>query len=299
MTITIYNSAGEQVKLLASDVAALFSPAADFAMDQQVFAPKNGQTALITAGGQSLAWAGDNDGAQLVKNGLYYVKMEYRDQFGHVESMTKEITVLSSGQFYSVSIYNSAGEEVANLAASTHSGNAPSRIDPDKQSIVLGKDSGGAGLVTFDLGNGTTVSWDGNNGQGQKVASGSYLAQLIETHDAAPKSVASAAIIVLNMPESILDSALIAPNPLNMLGQAGGGTAILKFAAVAGTTVIGRLYNMAGEMVLTASNDMIPGELRMDLGGRGLSSGAYILSVTARAPWGTVERRNLKLVILR
>lgn len=297
--LTIYNSAGEAVRNLTLGNASFVDPATDFGIDTPTFAPKNGQVAKITAGGQTFDWSGDNDSAQHLKNGVFYVKLEYTDPFGHVETMTKEVTVLSSGQFYSVVIFNSAGEEVKSLKVGINGNNAPSRIEPDKKSIAVGSGSGPAGQVSFDLGNGSSVTWDGTNSQGQRVNSGTYVAQLIVTHDGAPKNVATVSVTVLNIAEGLLSGAVLAPNPLILIGGAGTGVAILRLNAPSGVEVIGRLYNMAGELVLTASNDMVPGELRFDLGGRQVSSGVYILAVTAKAPWGTTERKNFKLVMVR
>ena len=302
--LTIYNSAGEAVRNLILNDASFDNPAKDFAINTKTFAPKNGQLAIITAGGQTFTWAGDNDSAQGIENGIYYVKLEYTDHFGHVETMTDQITVLSSGQFYSVRIYNSAGEEVKQILVSSYGQSAPSRIDPDKTSIAIGQATGPAGSINFDLGNGTSVSWDGTNSQGQRVQSGSYLAQLIVTHDGAPKTVATAALTVLNVAEGLLAGAILGPNPLNLLSGHGSpnglpGVVILKLNTPGGVEVVGRLYNMAGELVLTASNDMNPNEMRFDLGGHQAASGVYILAVTAKAPWGTTERKSFKLVILR
>lgn len=301
--LEVYNSAGETVRKITLSGTSTVDPGKDFAVGPKVFAPKNGQVALITAGGKTFSWAGDNDGGQFLQNGTYYVKLDLTDQFGHSTAMTVAVTLLSSDTTYALRVFNSAGEEVKEIMLSGYNSNAPSRLDADKSSIVIGQGSGGAGQVIFDLGNGTTASWDGTGSDGQRVQSGSYLAQLIVSHDSGPKSVASAAIIVLNTGDSLLGGAVLAPNPLNLAGgHAGsqaGSAAILKLNAGAGVEVTGRLYNMAGELVMTATNDMNPSEMRFEMAGRQMSSGVYILAVTAKAPWGSSERRSFKLVIVR
>lgn len=303
-TITIYNSAGEEVKTIAAGSPAANDPQGDFSLDKSAFASKNGQVLLITAGGQVLTWAGDDNGGQFIQNGVYYVKLESTDQFGHVATVTHEVSVLSAAHFYSVKIFSSSGEEVNSLVVSAYGANAPSHFSEDKKSIAVGSGTGSAGTVTFDLGNGSTVTWDGTNSHGEHVMSGSYMAQLTETHDGAPKSVSSLPVTVLNVAEGLLGGAVVAPNPLNLLGmgghpRAGAGVAIVQLKTPASVQVIGRLYNLAGELILTATNDMAPGQLTFDLAGRQVSSGTYIIALTAKAPWGTVERRTLKLVMMR
>jgi hypothetical protein len=105
-------------------------------------------------------------------------------------------------------------------------------------------------------------------------------------------------VTVLNVSQGLLAGTLLGPNPLNMMAG-GSGMVVLSLNVPANTEVIGRLYNMAGELVILASNGMQPGNLHLDLSDRHLASGVYILAVTATAPWGTVDRRNFKMVIMR
>jgi hypothetical protein len=298
--LVIYNSSGEEVKTLNLGVASAVDPAADFSLGSKSFAPQGGQMAAIIAGGRTFLWAGDNNGGQPLKSGIYYVKLDAVDQFGSVVSVTHEIVVLASGQFYSVIIYNSAGEEIRRLTVAASGLDAPSRIQPDKSSMAVGPGAGSAGSITFDLGNGASVTWDGTNAQGVRVAGGSYLAQLVVAHDGAPKNVASAAVVVINTAEGLLSGAVLAPNPLDLTSLGGGRkTAILRLNAPAGTEALGRVYNIAGEIVLMAANSDAPGELRFDFSEPRVSSGVYVVAVTARSAWGTTERRNFKLVIMR
>jgi hypothetical protein len=299
-TLSVYNSAGELVKTLSSNNPSLINPQGDFALSANTFAPQNGQALTVTAGGQSLLWTGNNNNSQLIQNGMYYVTLQSTDQFGHVETTTKQITVLSSALSYTVDIYNSSGEMVDQLAASGYGNNAPSGLGPNRSTIVVGPGAGSSGSVVFNLGNGSSVTWNGTNGQGQQVQSGSYTAQLAVSHDnGAAVTVDTASITVLNTAQGLLSGAVLAPNPASLQGLGKGGGSTLFLNTASGVQVVGRLYNLAGELVLQSTNDMAPNKLQLDLGSHALSSGVYILSVTAQAPWGTVERKNFKMVVIR
>jgi flagellar hook assembly protein FlgD len=286
------------VKDLAVSSPAVTNPAMDFGINTTAFAPQNGQVALILAGGQTFSWTGINNSGQFVQNGTYTIDLTTTDDFGNVQTKALTVTVLSSANTYTLQIFNSAGELVDQLVVANYGSNAPSRISPDKTSIAVGEGSGPSSTINFDLGNGSSIAWDGVNSQGQKVQSGTYLAELVVNHEGTAASVATVSVTVLNVAEGLLDSAILAPNPVNM-ANGGNGTVILQMNVPSGTAVIGRLYNIAGELVLSSTNQMQPNQLRFDMGGHQASSGIYILAVTAQAPWGTVERKSFKLVMMR
>ena len=90
--------------------------------------------------------------------------------------------------------------------------------------------------------------------------------------------------------------AVVGPNPLTQ----GQSVAQLYLpSATAGTQVTARLYNLAGELIMTATNDLDPKRLYFDVGKRQVSGGVYVMAVTAKAPWGQVERKTYKLVVVR
>jgi flagellar hook assembly protein FlgD len=312
-SIALYNSAGELVRTITSNQTAISDPTADFNLSNAVFAPGSpgalGST-TITAAGQTYTWNGTNDGAQAVQNGTYFVKLQYQDMFGHVETETKEVTVLSSGQVYTVRIYNSSGELVDSLAAGSFVSNGPSKLVPDKNTVVVSANSGSAGTVNFDLGNGTTVSWNGTNAQGQAVASGSYQAQLVVQQVGEPATIASAGVTVMSLSGGLLSHVLIGPNPMYLPAPGSGSFAgapagsvssqlVLQLNTPAGVDVEARLYNIAGELILRGDNGGNGVKITMQVGGMNISGGVYMLALTAHAPWGTTERRVMKFVIMR
>lgn len=297
-SVAIYNSAGEKVKSMAEQVGALYNPASDFKLSSPAFAAQTGQPLLISAGGSSFPWDADNNSAQPIQSGTYYVKIESHDLFGHVESSTLEVTVIQSTLQVSIKIFNSAGEEIKELPLPSGMSGSPSGLHASSKDLVLAQGAAGSGgVVTFTLDNGSSVTWDGTNNARQKVASGSYTAQLISTNLGAKSVVQTVGLTVLNAPDDLLGAAFVATNPVTSIN---GYVAELRIpGAASGMAVVGRLYNLAGELVLTATNDMNPGVLSFDLGIKNAAAGTYVLAVTAKAPWGTVQRKVFKLVLMR
>jgi hypothetical protein len=220
------------------------------------------------------------------------------NEFGHILVRTKEVTVISDGRFYEVKVFNSAGELVRTLPAPLGSSqNAPSRIVPSERTITVNNQSGAVQPLAIDLGSGW-VAWDGRNGQGQAVASGSYTLQLVETSGSAPKTLGASTVTVLNTSNgtATLSALAVIPNPV----EAGRNIRLeIRFQSVPGTRAIGRIYNVAGELVVTLVNDSDPNKFILDLGDRKLASGVYLVAVWATAPWGEMDRQTTRFVVMR
>jgi hypothetical protein len=294
-SITLYNEAGEAVKVLALDEPAGLT-LGDFTVQNPAFAPQSGQQALIIVDGQTYLWNGSNDNGQQVSSGLYWVKLSYRDNYGNVTAYIHEVVVLAVGNQVLVRIFNSAGEQVRLLAAYAYGDQQqPTRLVPDSSSIAFGPDGGPLNKLTFDLG-GLSVEWDGLNDLGQRVNSGQYTVQLQSGSMGDAPVIATTSITVLNADGSVLTGALVGPNPL---GSDQNVVQVRMPGAPVGTLVTGRLYNVAGELIMSAANDMQPDRMSFDLGGRNIAGGIYLVAVTAKAPWGQVERRTFKLVVVR
>jgi flagellar hook assembly protein FlgD len=295
-SLTIYNSAGEVVRTVASGEISAENPANDFGVQNKVY---SGATDGITAGGKTFPWAGVNDSGQKVQNGTYYVQLEAKDNFGRTVTYTQQITVLVAEQTYTVRIFNSAGEEVNMLVVSGYAMNAPSRLLANKNTVAVGQATGSAGQVVFDLGNGSTVTWDGTNAQGARVASGAYVVQLVVTHEGSPKTITSTTVSVINVAEGLLSHTVIGPNPLYLGTTAGISALQIQLNSAPGLEATAFMYSLTGELVVSANNQAASDRFSIDLSGRQPAAGVYIISLSAKAPWGTVERKNLKLVIVR
>jgi hypothetical protein len=289
--IAIYNSAGELVRLLAGDLSSPDDPAVGFKLSSPTLLPGSSDPLHVLAGGADLVWNGGNDSGQAVSGGVYYVKLEVRDPFGHVEAFSREVSVFAPATPYSIRIFNSAGELVRTLEAPANMASAPSRLDAGKGGVA----SLGAG-ISFDLGNGSSLDWDARNDSGQKVASGTYHAELLVQQQGSGTVIHSTSVAVLHSSEDFFAGAALMPNPLN---SASGLKAEFRLAQGQGLALTGRLYNLAGELVLSSSNDLDPDKIILDLSGRGASSGTYVLAVTAKAPWGSTQKKVFKLALVK
>lgn len=285
------------MRTISSNQPSTLNPSSDFNLDLSTFVPTDGQSLTVTAGGQSFVWNGSNSGLQTVQSGTYYVTLTSSNSFGQTTTMSKSVTVLTTGNTYTLDIFNSAGEVVDQISSASYGGAAPSQLSPDKTSIAAGS-SGSGGVINFNLGNGTTLPWSGVNGQGQLVQSGSYVAQLVVTQPGGAKETYSSSITVLDSSQDLLGDALLGPNPLNM-ENGGSGLLVVKTSCPAGTQLIGHLYDLAGELVGVSANSVQSSSLVMDMGQRHTASGIYLLVVTAQAPWGSVQRRTFKVIIFR
>lgn len=298
-TLVVYNSAGEQVTTLSANTPSLTNPDSSFTLSLPTFDPSIHQAETITAGSFTAVWSGANSGSQMIQNGSYYVTLTTTDPYGKVTTMTKSVTLLSTAVNYTLDIYNSAGELVTVLTKGVYGGgvSAPSKVVPDKLSLIEGE-SGSQGTVSFNLGNGLTpIAWNGTNSQGQEVQGGTYLAELSVSEAGGAKQQYSASITVISTNSALLEGALMGPNPLNMgLGEE---TEVLKTMAPVGTELEGRLYDLAGELVMWASNGGGGDALKLELGNRRVSAGIYILVVRAKASDGATQTKSFKLVIMR
>ncbi len=299
VSIAIYNVAGERVRTLAS-VGRPEIP--KLGRVSKTFSPGAGPDAVIMVSDLDFPWDGKDDSGQLVRSGLYYVKVEWHDFLGgHGGAVVKDVTVLQTGEAYAVKIFNSAGEMVKKLLAygySSPDGSGPKQLLSDRAVLAVGRDAGTSGRVTFDLGHGGTAVWDGMNSLGKKVASGHYLAELRVIENGATKTVAVVGIEVVSLMGDALAGAIIAPNPLQLRGSSDVSCAI-RLAMVPGLDVTARIYTSAGEFVFETGNHGVRDRLVIDAGERPMSTGLYFVVLTAKTPWGTVERKTLKLGVTR
>jgi hypothetical protein len=290
-SLTLFNAAGEAVKVITSNQMEVNSTQ-DFKVLDPAFAPTTGQQAAILVDGQTYLWNGSNDNGQQVASGIYYIKLEEHDPYGNVITYIHEVVVLAVGNQIRLKIFNSAGEEIKTLMVATYSTQAPSRLVPDKDTAAL--TANGSTAFTFDLG-GISVTWDGTNNAGQQVSSGSYLVQLEVQNLAGAQTIASTSVTVINAGGPVLSGVFVAPNPV----PASASGFELRWKAIVGIEVTARLYNVAGELVMIAGNGSSADKLLFDLSNRPIAGGIYLVAVTAKAPWGAMERRTLKLVMVR
>ena len=252
-------------------------------------------------------WDGTNSNGQFVKNGVYYVKVAERDQFGRTSVKIEAVQILNQGNLYEIRVFNSAGELVRNIVFPSNFTKldfAPDRLVPADALVEItgdGSPSSGVGIdvgVSFPPGTAPIV-WDGTNNSGSLVTSGVYTLQLVALHDNGSQTIASAQVQVIARPAGLLGKILAAPSPFDMSKEGSSGTLIFFFNPIPGGQVVAAFYNVAGELVRESVADVNAGKLYLQVGGDSFSSGVYIAVFNAKGPMGSTERQSVRFVIVK
>jgi hypothetical protein len=296
MSIKVYNSAGEMVKLVA--LTGAYSLISDFTIDKTVFSPDDGGQAIIDVDGYLYAWDGMNNQGAAVENGLYYVKVETTDEMGFTHMQIKEVTVLTNGLTSEIRIFNSSGEivKVIPFDSLTSYGSKDLVINPSQPKVFSpGENTGTGGAmnsaeITYM---GQTVTWDGTNENGTIVNNGVYLVQLVGIDGTGSKTVAQTDITVLHNGYEVVNNVKIVPNPVNPTQT---GEVIIRYDAMSGADVTVKVYNVAGELIHTMRDYASAGEVRWALTNK-VSAGIYVLVIYARTDSGMTKTLIEKLAI--
>ncbi|HTB22502.1 MAG TPA: T9SS type A sorting domain-containing protein [bacterium] len=304
VTVNIFNSAGELVRSLYTGTSE------NSAEQAQVLATSgaNGGTQVNITGldgnaGADLVWNSTNNGSQAVGAGVYTVQIQTKNNFGQIQTQTQMVTVMSAAGPASLSIFNSAGELVANLSGSlAGQSSAPigmSLVLPNGQSGVIaaaaGSPSGGLLIkVTFANGSTQTVPWSGLSSQGQPLQPGNYLATLSQAEPGSDTVVKSVPFVLLDTANSsasgMANSALVIPNPVD------ANWFTVQFQPAGNDTAVARLYDLSGQLVAEGVSD---GTNSLRLSGT-WSGGVYLLDFEVHGvPAGVLARRVLKVAIVR
>ena len=302
VTVHVYNSAGELVRLLYSGPSQGLP--GGFKVNGAVVQPGSGAISLefggaLGTGSNILLWSGQNDTGQNVSGGIYHIKVEMHDQFGQTTSWTHEVTVIPAAPRQSLNIYNSAGELVRRLDLASSSAITD---------LSFGDASGGAFVVPDDVASGglplrvkdaqgtqSVVTWDGRNSQGAPVASGNYNIQLISQMDSGQAVLATRGVVVLKDPNSqAAPDVRVVPAPL---GPQDHELNFVYGPLPLGCNAVVRLYNLAGDLV--AQGVSTPSGDRIILAVGNWSSGIYLAEFEVREGGGLRSRRALKLAMRR
>ncbi|HXC64026.1 MAG TPA: hypothetical protein VNZ67_06685, partial [bacterium] len=291
-SINLYNQAGELVKTITSAMP-VHGNLNDFTITNPDFSPQAGQEAAIIVDGKTYLWDGTNNSGQQVNTGVYYVKTEVVDNHGNDTVYIHPVTVIALANQFSLKVYNSAGELVRTIVLGNYgTGVAPTTLSVvGQKAVAFGP---GGGQFTFNVGPGT-VTWNGQNDEGQLVQQGGYTVQLVTQGMGSPYSVDSVAVTVLSAYGSVLAGAFVAPNPVP--ANAGFVTVVLP-AATSACHITARLYNVAGELVMIGNNDLNYGQITFPTGGRRVAGGIYVVALTAIGTWGQAERHSVHFVIV-
>ena len=252
------------------------------------------------SGETTLEWDLRNDQGQYATSGVYYIKVEQVDDYGHMRTFTHDISVFRADAYVKVDIYNTAGElvrRIMNYDQTALPGNVGMRME---SLYAVDSQAGGNIDIVYSNEIGDIITWDGRNSHGVVVTSGNYEVQVTVKTAMAESVTATKRITVLTDRQNYLDSISISPNPHNAGGQ-GYADIRWRFTTVTedGSANI-FIYNMAGELARTLKAPLSAGIARWDLkstGGHNVSTGVYLIVVETKNTNGQVNHKKVKFTI--
>jgi hypothetical protein len=301
IVVNIYNSAGEVVRTLYNGPSQ--SQAGGFTISGDLLMSGSSSVTLsfpgvLSNGQNSLIWSGLNDGLQPVSGGIYLIKVQQKDSFGDITSWTQAVNVLPPPASEALKIFNSAGELVDSIDLSSYgqvNDFALQSSNSNQNSYVISSD-GSQGGVTFLLKqqtSNTPMTWNGLNGQGQEVASGTYMAELVTTAPGGASVVDSKSFTLLDT-EGSTPKIIEGPNPVGPKDT----VIVLNYGALtSGEFGSLKLYDLAGQLVATASAPSGSQSLSMAIGH--WAPGIYIGVFEVRMGGGVVSRQFLHIAMER
>ena len=298
MSIIVYNEAGEIVRVVA--VTGAYGVIEDFTVQNSVFSPDDGGKAIIDVGGTAFTWDGKNSQGVTVQNGVYYIKVETKDNYGAIHMAIQDVTVLTNGLKTELRIFNSAGEIVKVLPVSGITTFGSNNISVSPNVFSPGDHSGPGGttstaVITYM---GTTINWDGTNENGTVVNNGVYTIQLVGIDSNGTKTVASTEITVLHGGYAVINNIKILPNPVDTSKY---NTVTIKYDVMPNTDVYIKVYDIAAELVREYHDNNSTGQIQVNIAGGGddrLASGVYVMVIYAKTGSGLTKTMTAKLSIL-
>jgi flagellar hook assembly protein FlgD len=318
ITLSLYNSAGEQVKQLfagssqnsPTGISYEYLPASSQGIPIAI------QINGINSAGSppAIIWEGANNGGQPVDNGVYYLKMETIDPFGNVTAYTKEVTVMGNTGGNSLAVYNSAGELVKTIPLLSYPNDLMDFNFSGQPGASSGTMAGGfdpatgqpRGQLKLDLTDSQGAShayvWDGSNDQGGPVSSGVYTLKLVKNELGHLRIVKTKSVTVINAQGSPAQasaaSAVAGPNPL--MGEAArspqAAFVVSYMPSQQGSGHV-RFYNLAGELIAQGTDFSKSGKFTIQAGD--LSSGIYLVNFEIRSGNAILARKILKVVVMK
>jgi len=320
LIITAYNEAGEQVKLIVStninkspmgfdtyvngnpgDVFSPTDPGGDLDIKfAGIWTPDQMNVPAV-----DFAWNGLNDNGQEINQGIYFIKVSVQDEYGHVDTIIKEVQLVKTQQYTRISIYNAAGEVVSRIEAPSGGGTI---IDLSGLDDVLYVGTGAP--IPLKYGNGgQTANWDGKNLEGKTVSNGTYEV-VVEVKEAGGyKSVAAKTVTVLGEQGASVFAdpsgklyPKIYPNPLVTDGSVLNTAAVIDWYIAAPGEITVKIYNVAGELVRRMDGDLNLKPMTWDLkeqNGQEVSSGLFIIVLQAKVKDGRRETIATKLAVIK
>jgi len=311
MKIEVFNTAGEKVKdiintRISNDVtgASLLvggSPANTFCPDDKdldIRLPGVNWPQNLTGANSDFAWDGTSDVGQKAAPGIYYIKIEVVDQYGHANTLVMQVQILRSMKDVVISIYNSAGELIRSLEGSAM---PPSGVTVDMDPVVT---AGGnvAQKIRIFYGGGNYVTWDGMNNNGGAITSGIYEVKAEIVTPAGVSTMASKTITVLvSKSDKMISNIKIYPNPYVSAPDIASAPAVISWDHAYSGSVLIKIYNTSGELVKMFNRPLSDGKASWDLkmeDGKFIASGLFIVIIEAVSDAGAVQKEILKFAVI-
>jgi len=233
----------------------------------------------------------NNDNGKRVDNGVYYIKVEEKDSYGHNNIIIKDIQIMNIDEYVELKIFNSAGELVKIIRQEKKiESNIISLQINDIISIGNNEDI----IIKYGEGTSDIIKWDGKNDQGLLVTSGIYEIQItVKTHQ--EKKLVSKTIQIYTVKDKKLKNFKIIPNPYK------GRTGIKFIWECEGEGEINiKIYNMAGEEIRRFNCNIRDKYMEWDAkttSGSVISNGLYICVIETKTKEGIIERKQNKIII--
>ncbi|MBP7791709.1 MAG: hypothetical protein KA120_01460 [Candidatus Goldbacteria bacterium] len=324
ISVAVYNEAGEVVKTIAvvmsdgelSNVSLLLD-----GQDAKVISDEYGSLEIFLQGvqtpdnqvdrGSSFTWDVRNNQSQYVDSGVYYIKVEQKDSYGHVISVIRDITVFDARQYVEFKVFNSAGEIVRSMRTykvidrEITFKDVPDvlRIFPDQQNVVP---------IQYTSNSQDYVEWDYKNENGTIVSTGIYELQVTVHSNKADPVVASKTVVIMRPEVSYVGDVNVVPNPVDRKKQDAVSMQIrwdfgikpwqaYPSYALNGEVKV-KIYNIAGELIWKTESFLSNGFVEWDtktVNGNPAARGMYVYVFEATSYSGYFERKSGKFAIIK
>ena len=322
ISVAVYNEAGEIVKKIAATPSD--GQLSDFLLlldgqTAKIISNECGELEIFLPGvstpynqierGSLFTWDVKNNQSQYVDSGIYYIKIEQTDPYGHVISITKSITVFDARQYIEFRVFNTAGEIVRSIRTYKKIDLLPTLADaPDIIRLYSEKEN--LIQIQFTKNPNDFIEWDCKSENGTLLTTGIYEIQVIVVKNNMKPIIVTKTISIINPGKSFLGEISIIPNPVdrkennNIQIRWDFGMKPWNYNpdyAFEGETNI-KIYNIAGELIWKRISQLQTGYIEWDTkttNGNLTTRGIYICVIDAMNKSGYFERRINKIVIIR
>jgi hypothetical protein len=212
-----------------------------------------------------------------------------------VTSVTEPAIVNRKIAQLQITVFNSAGEEVRQLAQTEADSMVLASNVQISSSVITPSYTGGTNsTTTLSLTSGASFAWDGTNDAGQIVGPGQYYFEIKSTDGQGNSAEFTQSIVVMPTSGKVTNSGItVYPNPTN---PAVYGNLVTFKDPTASLSLSARFYTLAGELVtLPPLVNKGSGLYTLDISK--LASGLYVVDIQMINPTGGRQQQVTRLAI--